>query len=92
MIKTASSQGDYNTAKYVGSLTYSIGGMGERVSGDEARVLTRHEFSGRQIYIPGSYDRYLKGKYGNNYMDVPPAKDGVNHGLIAYKRNKPEAL
>lgn len=92
MIKIAGSQGDYNTAKYVGSLTYSIGGMGERVVGDEARALSKHEFAGRQIYIPGSYDRYLKGKYGNNYMEVPPEKDGVNHGLVAYKRNKPEAL
>lgn len=77
----ASSFADYDSAKYVGSITCVTGGMGERCDGERTRSLELHAFEDTSFYIPGSYEEYLKGKYGEDYMELPPEEKRVTHRM-----------
>lgn len=81
----ASSVNDYDRAKYVGSITCVTGGMGERCDGEKTRQLQKAPFEDSEFYIPGSYDEYLRGKYGENYMAVPSEENRVTHRMKVYK-------
>ena len=87
MNRHAVSYGDYRTARYVGSLTYAIDGMGERCDGASTRIIGYVPFEGRKYPIPGSFDEYLSGKYGN-YAALPPEDQRKTHEMEAYKRRK----
>lgn len=85
-IQYAKSFGDYGTARYVGSITYAIDGMGERCDGASARKIIRVPFEDRNYPIPMSYDEYLTGKYGD-YMNIPPESQRKTHEMEIYKAN-----
>ena len=38
-----------------------------------------HDFDGIRIRFPGKIDEYLKLRYGNNYMELPPKDRRHNH-------------
>jgi len=86
MNRHAVSYGDYRTARYVGSLTYAIDGMGERCDGASTRIIGYVPFEGRKYPIPGSFDEYLTGKYGN-YATLPPEDQRKTHEMEAYRAN-----
>lgn len=86
----AKSFGDYKTARYVGSITYAIDGMGERCDGASARKIIRVPFENRNYPIPMSYDEYLTGKYGD-YMTLPPEGQRKTHEMEVYKANPKKA-
>jgi lipopolysaccharide cholinephosphotransferase len=82
----AASVADYDTADYVGSLTCVTGGMGERCDGPATRRLERAQFEDTEFFIPGSYDEYLRGKYGKDYMQLPPESKRQTHRMRVYRR------
>lgn len=45
--------------------------------------LGTHQFEGREVFIPGNYDAYLTGIYGN-YMQLPPEEKRVSHHNHAF--------
>ena len=85
LIRLARSFGDYDEAHYVGSLTSCLDGMGERCDGAATRELALHDFEGRKFYIPGSFDAYLRGKYGD-YMRLPPVGERGTHRMRVYRK------
>ena len=87
MIDIAHSFGDYQSAQYVGSITCCLNGMGERMTGENARKYLPHDFEGETFMIPGSYDEYLHGKYGD-YMQIPPESQRITHRMKIYRRKK----
>ena len=50
---------DYDTAKYVGAITYGIYGVGERCLHDEVVQFTRVLFENHEYFAPGGYEKYL---------------------------------
>lgn len=82
----ASSVADYDSADYVGSITCVTGGMGERCDGRRTRALEKAQFEDASFYVPGSYDEYLRGKYGDDYMQLPPESDRVTHRMRVYRK------
>lgn len=82
----ASSVKDYDSAPYVGSITCVTGGMGERCDGEATRRFQKAGFEDTEFFIPGSYDEYLRGKYGENYMQLPPQEKRQTHRMRVYRR------
>ena len=80
----ASSVADYDAAKYVGSITCVTGGLGERCDGVTTRKLEKAHFEDTEFYVPGSYDEYLRGKYGEDYMQLPPESKRETHRMRAF--------
>ena len=60
--------------------------MGERCDGPATRRLERARFEDTEFFIPGSYDEYLRGKYGTDYMQLPPESKRQTHRMRVYKR------
>lgn len=82
----AASVADYDSAKFVGSITCVTGGMGERCDGKNTRQLLKVPFEDSEFFVPGSYDEYLCGKYGTNYMELPPESKRQTHRMRVYKK------
>ena len=47
--------------------------------------LIKHEFEGKEFYIPEKYDELLTLTYGN-YMELPPVEKRQSHYLTVYKK------
>lgn len=60
------------------------GGIGCFMPADDFLEPVLLEFEGNLYKAPGSYNEYLRKKYGN-YMELPPVEKRVNHGLAAVK-------
>lgn len=84
----AASVADYDTADYVGSITCVTGGMGERCDGPATRRLEKAEFEDTEFFVPGSYGEYLRGKYGADYMQLPPESERTTHRMRVYQTRR----
>lgn len=73
----------YDESKYVGAVTHGIYGFGERCLREEVVQWKQLEFEGNLYRVPGCYDTYLKGIYGN-YMELPPQETRVGHRSRAW--------
>lgn len=71
---------DYDTAKYVGAITYGIYGVGERCLHDEVVQFTRVLFENHEYFAPGGYEKYLTQIFGD-YMKLPPEKKRRDHQM-----------
>lgn len=70
----------YDQAVYVGSVTNGIYGMGEICRRDELVKFGLLPFEGRMYPVPGCWDSYLKGIYGD-YMTIPQEADRIDHKM-----------
>ena len=76
---------DYDSSKYVGATTYGIYGMGERCLRSEVIDFLTVDFCGRKCNAPGCADSYLRGIYGDDYMQLPPEEKRKTHEMKVWK-------
>ena len=72
---------DYSKAKYVGSILWGIhsGNILKKEWLEDYEV----EFEGMKMNAFKGYDNYLKNRYGENYMELPPIEQRATHSFIA---------
>ena len=72
---------DFDSAKYVGSILWGVhpGNILEKEWLEDYEV----EFEGMKMNAFKGYDNYLKNRYGENYMELPPIEQRVTHSFIA---------
>jgi len=80
----AKSVADYDTAKFIGSITCVTGGMGERVHAEDIKRFRKVPFEDTEFYVTEAANEYLCGKYGEDYMELPPAEKRVTHRMKVY--------
>lgn len=73
----------YENSRWVGGVTWSLHGIGERMEKRQFEVTEFKEFEKQEFPVFASWIEYLTGCYGN-YMELPPENKRVNHGLKAY--------
>ena len=72
----------FENSKYVGVQCWGYG-YKERMPGDEWRNYQKKTFEGKEYYVPGCWDYYLKSLYGD-YMKLPPKDKRKTHKITAY--------
>lgn len=75
----------YESAKYVGIVTWGLYGVGERMLKSEFEKEVEVEFEGYKMPAFSCWDSYLHGIYGN-YMQLPPLEKRQTHDMIVYKK------
>lgn len=75
----------YESAKYVGIVTWGLYGVGERMLKREFEKEVEVEFEGYKMPAFSCWDSYLHGIYGN-YMQLPPLEKRQTHDMIVYKK------
>ena len=70
----------YDSAKYVGAITYGVYGTGERCLHDDVVNFEEVPFEDRMYQAPGGYDKYLTQIYGD-YMSLPPEEKRIDHKM-----------
>ena len=70
----------YDSAKYVGAITYGVYGPGERCLHDDVVNFEEVPFEDRMYQAPGGYDKYLTQIYGD-YMSLPPEEKRIDHKM-----------
>ena len=78
----------FENSKYVGVQCWGYG-YKERMPGDEWRNYQKKTFEGKEYYVPGCWDYYLKSLYGD-YMKLPPVDKRKTHRITAYLLNEEE--
>ena len=82
-IEQIAAQYQYETAKYVGAITWGLYGVGERMLKSEFEQAVEVEFEGHKFPAFSCWDSYLKGLYGD-YMQLPPIEKRKTHDMVAY--------
>mgnify|MGYP005787414781 CR=1 FL=1 len=79
--QNSASKFDFDSAKYVGSILWGVhpGNILEKEWLEDYEV----EFEGMKMNAFKGYDNYLKNRYGENYMELPPIEQRVTHSFIA---------
>lgn len=73
----------YETSKYVGSITWGLYGVGERMLKSEFEKSVEVDFEGYKFPAFSCWDSYLRGLY-NDYMQLPPIEKRKTHDIEAY--------
>lgn len=73
----------YDSADYVGAITWGLYGVGERMLKSEFEKQVMVEFEGYQFPTFSCWDSYLKGLYGD-YMQLPPVEKRKTHDMEVY--------
>ena len=78
---------DYDSAKYVGAITWGLYGASERMLKAEVDQITEITFENNKFSTFSCWDSYLKGLY-KDYMELPPVEKRINHEMIAWTENE----
>ena len=78
---------DYDSAKYVGAITWGLYGTSERMLKAEVDQTTEITFENNKFSTFSCWDSYLKGLY-KDYMKLPPVEKRINHEMIAWIENE----
>ena len=78
---------DYDSAKYVGAITWGLYGASERMLKAEVDQTTEITFENNKFSTFSCWDSYLKGLY-KDYMKLPPVEKRINHEMIAWIENE----
>ena len=78
---------DYDSAKYVGAITWGFYGASERMLKAEVDQTTEITFENNKFSTFSCWDSYLKGLY-KDYMKLPPVEKRINHEMIAWIENE----
>lgn len=73
-------QYSFYECEYVGQMYHFRKYMPAKISGK----IEYAQFEGRKFAIPCEYDGYLRGRYGNNYMSLPPEKERITHAFPTF--------
>lgn len=73
----------YETANYVGVITWGLHGTGEVMNKGEFENIITVDFEGHQFSAFSCWDRYLRGLY-DNYMELPPVEKRETHDMEVY--------
>ena len=73
----------YETASYCGAVAWGLYGPGERVKKDAFEVPTQLWFEGESYPTFSCWDAYLRGLYGDSYMQLPPPEKQKSHEMHA---------
>lgn len=76
----------YESSSWVGVIAWGLGGIGERISKNEAEASVLVEFEGKAFPAFGCWETYLRGLYGN-YMELPPEDKRITHQMDVYKKD-----
>ena len=75
----------YESAEYVGAITWGLYGVGERMIKSEFEKTVMVNFEGYQFPTFSCWNSYLKGLYGD-YMKLPPLEKRISHDITVYLR------
>lgn len=78
---------DYDSANYVGAVTWGLYGSSERMLKAEVDKVTEITFENNKFSTFSCWDSYLKGLY-KDYMQLPPVEKRINHQMIAWIENE----
>ena len=73
----------YESAEYVGAITWGLYGKGERMLKSEFEKVVEVEFEGYKMPTFSCWDSYLRGLYGD-YMQLPPVEKRQTHDMKVY--------
>ena len=74
----------YKDSKYCGMVTWAYDGPGQTLTRKQYERLIELPFEGHSFYATASYDKYLRGVFGD-YMQLPPEEERITHDLEAYR-------
>ena len=77
----------YETADYVGAVTWGLYGVGERMLKSEYEKAVPVTFEGYEFPAMSCWDSYLTGIYGD-YMTPPPPEKRQTHDMVVYVREE----
>lgn len=75
----------YEESKTVCDVVWNAYGVGEIIDRLDFEEMSPVRFEGRGFPATTSYDKWLKGFYGD-YMALPPKEQRVSHGVIAMRK------
>ena len=73
----------YESAEYVGAVTWGLYGVGERMLKNEFEKGIEVDFEGYKMPAFSCWDSYLHGLYGD-YMQLPPLEKRQTHNMTVY--------
>lgn len=74
----------YESAKRVGKVIWSVVTDPVRVMPKKAyETMISIGFEHHEFSVLVEWDKYLRGSYGDNYMQLPPEEERIVHGFIA---------
>lgn len=74
---------DYDSAKYVGAITWGLYGVSERILKADIEPAAEVTFENNKFFTFNCWDTYLKGLY-KDYMQLPPVEKRINHEMDAW--------
>ena len=83
-LSTLAQKYPFGSTPYVGSVSWGLSGVRERVPADLFVQYETMQFEGHPIPVMGCWDQYLVQTYGKDYM-IPPEGDQHPHVLQAYR-------
>lgn len=72
--------------RYCGPVVWTCYNKGESISSDVFATTEKRLFHGTEFSIPGGYDTYLRGLYGDYETDPPLEKQKSNHAVTIYRK------
>lgn len=84
----------YTSCKPEGYRSLLTGYYGDRLNRNvfteqECTDLIEMPFEDMRIMVPAAYDRWLRLRYGENYMKMPDAEDRYGHGGVSFDPETP---
>lgn len=76
----------YETAEYVGIVTWGLYGVGERMKKKEFLQKVTVTFEGEEFSAFSCWDSYLQGIYGD-YMQLPPIEKRKTHDMTVFVKD-----
>ncbi|MBR2853529.1 MAG: LicD family protein [Clostridia bacterium] len=81
----------YDTASYCGAVAWGLYGPGERLKKDEFEIPAEVLFEGESYPTFSCWDAYLRGLYGDSYMQLPPPEKRKCHEMHAVRTDSEQA-
>lgn len=76
---------DYNDYGHVGNIIWGLHDAGEVMLKSEFEKVVYVNFEGHKFSALSCWDSYLRGLYGDDYMQLPPEEKRVCHSFKAYR-------